>query len=218
MTPSSLISPTARVLDRVRLGTDVTIGDFALVGVAPGSIAGNAPETLIGDGVTIRSHTVIYAGSIIGNYSMTGHGVLIRENTKVGSNVSIGTATVIEHHVQIANGVRIHSQAFIPEYSILEEECWLGPRVCITNAKFPTSSHAKDDLRGVVISRRARIGANVTLLPGVVIGEESLIGAGSVVTKDVPPRAVMVGNPARQIKSISELSYDNDIPDPPYPT
>ena len=109
--------------------------------------------------------------------------------------------------LRIGHRVRIHSQVFIPEYSILEEACWIGPNVVLTNAKFPMSPDAKKNLRGPVIRRRAKVGANVTILPGVVIGEDALVGAGSVVSRDVPAGAVVVGNPARVIKKLSDLPY-----------
>ena len=103
--------------------------------------------------------------------------------------------------------MRIHTQAFIPEFSVLEEGCWIGPNVVLTNAKYPLSPGVKDQLAGPVIRKGAKIGANATLLPGVVIGENALVGAGSVVVRDVPPGAVVVGNPARVIRQIAELPY-----------
>jgi len=132
---------------------------------------------------------------------------MLREMNKIGDNVSIGTGTVIEHHVIIMDGVRVHSQAFIPEYSILEKSCWIGPRVVITNAKFPCSPDVKKHLKGATIGEHAIIGANATLLPGITIGKNALIGAGSVVTKNVPQNKVVAGNPAMIIKDISKLPY-----------
>jgi acetyltransferase-like isoleucine patch superfamily enzyme len=162
---------------------------------------------VIGAGAHVRSHTVIYAGNRIGSNFQTGNKVNIRELNTIGDDVSVGTLSVIEHHVEIGHRVRIHSQVFIPEYSILEEACWIGPNVVLTNAKFPMSPDAKKNLRGPVIRRRAKVGANVTILPGVVIGEDALVGAGSVVSRDVPAGAVVVGNPARVIKKLSDLPY-----------
>jgi acetyltransferase-like isoleucine patch superfamily enzyme len=150
---------------------------------------------------------VIYAGNVIGKNFQTGNKVNIRESNQIGNDVSIGTLSVVEHHVQIADHVRIHTQVFVPEFSVLEEGCWLGPNVVLTNAKYPLSPGVKDQLVGPVIRRGAKIGANVTILPGVVIGENALVGAGSVVAKDVPAGAVVVGNPARVIRKISELPY-----------
>jgi len=185
------------------------IGPFVLIGVAPrGKKPGDLPTT-IGPGAVIRSHTVIYAGNRIGKNFQSGHGALVREENTIGDDVSIGSGSVIEHHVVIGDGVRIHSKAFIPEYTVLEPHCWIGPNVVITNAKYPRSPLVKETLKGALVRRGAKIGANSTLLPGVEIGENALVGAGSVVTKDVPPNTVVAGNPAKFIKSISDLPYES---------
>lgn len=165
-------------------------------------------QLIIGAHCVIRSHTVIYAGNNIGDYFSTGHHVMIRENNNIGNHVSIGTSAVIEHHVVIKDNVRIHSQAFIPEYTILEEGCWIGPNVVLTNARYPLSINVKQSLKGPIIHKNVKIGANATILPGIEIGENALIGAGSVVTKNVPAGAVVVGSPARQINTIDKLPYD----------
>jgi acetyltransferase-like isoleucine patch superfamily enzyme len=151
---------------------------------------------------------VIYAGNRIGKGFQTGHGALVREENTIGDDVSIGSGSIVEHHVKIGNRVRLHSNVFVPEFSVLEDDCWLGPNVVLTNARYPRSPKVKEQLAGSRIKRGAKIGANVTILPGVTIGEDALIGAGSVVTKDVPAGAVVAGNPARLIKMISELPYD----------
>jgi len=142
---------------------------------------------------------------------------MIRELNEIGDDVSVGTATVIEHHVKIGNRVRIHSQAFIPEFTVLEDECWIGPNVVITNALHPLCPKAKECLRGPRIHRGAKVGANATLLPDIDIGEFSLIGAGAVVVKDVPPYKVVAGNPAKVIKDVRELECPYGLIDKPYP-
>jgi acetyltransferase-like isoleucine patch superfamily enzyme len=201
------LAPTCRLFENVRLAEPATIEDFCLIGVPPKDGCLAALETTIGDGAWIRSHTVIYAGNIIGRGFVTGNKVNIRENNRIGDDVSVGTLSVIEHHVEIGDCVRIHTQAFIPEFSILEDGCWIGPHVVLTNAKYPVSPGVKDSLKGPRIGKRAKIGANATVLPGVVIGEGALVGAGAVVAHDVPPGAVVVGNPARTINRINHLPY-----------
>lgn len=196
-----------RVYRGVELGADSIVEDYCIIGVAPQGQKEGDLETVIGFGARIRSHTVIYAGNQIGKNFQTGNKVNIRELNEMGNNVSIGTLSVIEHHVRIGDDVRIHSQVFVPEYSVLDDGAWLGPNAVLTNAKYPLSPGAKDNLKGPIIKKGAKIGANVTVLPGVVIGENALVGAGSVVVKDVPDGAVVVGNPARVIKSISVLPY-----------
>lgn len=195
----------------VTLGTGSVIEDFCIVGTPPRGAAEGELLTVIGDKAVIRSHTVIYAGNTIGHNFQTGNKVNIRESNRIGNNVSVGTLSVIEHHVEIADNVRIHTQVFIPEYSVLEEGCWIGPNVVFTNARYPQAPGVKDQLQGPIIRRHAKIGANVTLLPGVVIGENALVGAGSVVVADVPPGAVVVGNPARVVRQISELPYGKAV-------
>ncbi|MAG08663.1 transferase [Candidatus Woesearchaeota archaeon] len=200
-----------KIYPDVKIGKNAEINEFVVIGVPPKDKNKDknksGQETVIGDNAVIRSHSVIYRGNKIGDDFQTGHSTQIRENNVIGNNVSIGTKTVVEHNVEIGDNVRIHSQAFIPEFSRLEKDCWIGPNVVLTNALYPTFKGVKENLKGPVIKRGAIVGANSTILPGLVIGENSLIGAGSVVTKDVPPNKVVLGNPAKVTKNISEVGY-----------
>jgi acetyltransferase-like isoleucine patch superfamily enzyme len=188
------IAKTAILYDRVSVGEDSVVDEFVLLGVAPRGHQPGDLETRIGPGAVIRSHTVIYAGNVIGARFQAGHGVMVRELNQIGDDVSIGTHSIVEYHVQLGNGVRIHSSVFIPEFSILEEGAWVGPHAVFTNALYPLSPAAKANLKGS------------HLLPGVVIGRGALVGAGSVVVRDVPDGKVVVGNPARVIRDVSELA------------
>jgi len=198
---------THKIFPGVTLGDGSVVEDFAIIGSPPKGKKAGELQTTIGKGAIIRSHTVIYAGNRIGDNFQTGNKVNIRESNEIGDNVSIGTLSVIEHHVRIGNGVRMHSQVFVPEFTVIEDDAWLGPNVVITNAKYPLSPGVKETLAGPLIKKGAKIGANATILPGIVIGANSLVGAGSVVTKDVPDNAVVAGNPARLIKMITALPY-----------
>jgi acetyltransferase-like isoleucine patch superfamily enzyme len=198
---------TFRIYENVELGAGSVVEDYCILGAPPRGARDGELPTSLGDGALLRSHTVIYAGNVIGRNFHTGNKVNIRESNRIGDNVSIGTLSVIEHHVEIGNNVRIHTHVFIPEYSVLEEGCWIGPHVVLTNAKYPLSPGAKEHLIGPIIRTGAKIGANATLLPGVVVGENALVGAGAVVTHDVPADAVVVGNPARVIRQTSEPRY-----------
>ena len=190
----------------VQLGENVTVEDYVIIGKPSAGKKPGDRETVIGDRTLIRSHTVIYMGNVVGTNCQTGHHVLIREDNIIGDSVSIGSHSIVEHHVTIEDDVRIHSQAFIPEFSILKKGCWIGPNAVLTNARYPQSPRAKENLEGPTIGEGAKIGANATILPGVRIGENALVGAGAVVTKDVAPGTVVAGNPAVVISEISELN------------
>ena len=191
----------------VRLGKDVVIEEFVILGKPPAGAQEGEFETVIGDYSVIRSHTVIYAGTKTGSHFQTGHHALIREHNTIGDDVSVGSSSVLEHHIVIEDGARIHSQVFVCEFSHLKKKAWLGPNVVLTNAKYPRYQGVKDNLVGCVIGEDAKIGANSTLLPGIKIGAGALVGAGSVVTKDVAAETIVAGNPAVFLKKASDVSY-----------
>lgn len=181
--------------------------------IEPPSIIGKPPRgTKAGEGLLrigknghIRPFTTIYAGSEIGDNFQTGQGVSIRENNKIGNNVSIGTNSVIEFGNIIGDNSRIHSNCFMEMVTI---GCYVfvGPNVVFTDDPHPMGcSRYKECKGGAIVEDYARIGANSTILPGVRIGKNSLVGAGSVVTKDVPENSVVIGNPARVIKTVDQL-------------
>ena len=189
----------------VTLGVDPQVGFFVVLGHPPRDRKGGPCS--IGDFARIGSHSVIYSGVRIGDHFFCGHHVMIREDCRIGDHVSIGTGCIIEHQVIMENEVRLHSAVFVPEFTVLRKGAWIGPRVCFTNAKYPTFPGVKENLAGPEVGQFAIIGANATVLPGVKIGARALVGAGAVVTSDVPDETVVAGNPARVIKRLGELSY-----------
>lgn len=201
-----MISKTAVIHKNVKLGKNCVVEDYAIVGAIPVGYKGPALKTTIGDNAVIRSHTVIYAGNVIGHNFATGNKVNIRENNQIGHDVSIGTHSIVEHHIKIGDRVRVHSQVFIPEYTLLDDDSWLGPNVVITNAKYPKSKNVKKELKGAHVKAFAKVGANATLLPAITIGSHALVGAGAVVVKDVADGAVVAGNPAKVINKIDNIS------------
>ena len=211
----SEIAATARVYPNVTLGTNAIIEDFCVIGRPPRGAAPGEIATVIGDNAIIRSHAVIYAGNTIGRNLHVGHKANIREHNRIGDDVSIGTLSVIEHHVEIGSRVRIHTQVFIPEFSVLMDGVWIGPNAVLTNAKYPNFPDTKNRLRGPVIEAGARIGANATILAGVLVGRGSLVGGGAVLTKNVQAGMVVAGNPARVLREVAEIATlsTNEKPD-----
>jgi acetyltransferase-like isoleucine patch superfamily enzyme len=169
----------------------------------------------IGPEATIRSGSIIYAGTTIGSQFTTGHNVTIREETIIGDNVGIWSNSVIDYGCRIGNNVRIHTNVYIAQFTVLEDDVFLAPGVSIANDPRPLCASCTQQ-HGPIIRRGVRIGVNVTILPGVEIGEQALIGAGSVVTHDVPPQAVVYGNPAQVHKEIDELTCPLELSERAY--
>ena len=151
--------------------------------------------TTIGNHAIIRSGTIIYCDVAIGDNFSCGHHVLIRERTRIGNRVAVGTACIIEGGVTIGNDVNLQSLVYIPTNTTIKDRVFIGPCTVLTNDRYPPSRTGV--LAGPTILEGAAIGANVTILPGVCIGGNSLVAAGAVVTRDVPPRKLAIGSPAK---------------------
>ena len=147
----------------------------------------------IADSCLIRSHSVVYDDVEIGDGTKTGHFVLIREKTRIGKNCTVGTGTIIDGETEIGDNVIIQSSVYIPRKTKIEDNAFLGPCCVLTNDKKPP----QPDLKGPIIRKGAVIGANSTILSGVEIGENAMVGAGAVVTRDVEPNTVVTGVPAK---------------------
>jgi len=151
-------------------------------------------DLYIGEFSIIRPGTIIYEGVHLGERFESGHGVMIRENTVVGKNVRVGSYSVLEGDITIGDDVNIQSFVYIPKHTKIGNNVFIGPRVTFTNDKYPPFGK---DMIGATISDNVSIGANVTILPGITIGENSFIAAGAVVTKDIPPLSMAIGFPAK---------------------
>jgi acetyltransferase-like isoleucine patch superfamily enzyme len=203
------------VYPNVELGAGTIVEDGAIVGRPPrGSQPGDLP-TRVGAGSVIRSGSVIYAGSTIGEGFQSGHNALIREGNVIGDNCSVGTQAVLEPGNQIGSGTRIHSLCFL-EHVTVGARCFLAPGVVFTDDPHPICPRYLDCVLGAVVEDDVSIGGNATILPGVRIGAGSLIGAGSVVVKDVAAGVVVAGNPARVVKEVKELVCFKDYFERPY--
>jgi acetyltransferase-like isoleucine patch superfamily enzyme len=172
-----------------------------------------AIKTVIGARARIRANTVIYTNVVIGDDLETGHNVVIREENIIGDGFCVWNNSTVDYGCKIGDGVRIHNNVYVAQYTVLEDDVFLAPGVIIANDLHPICTKC---MRGPTIERGARIGVNVTLLPGITVGEYSLVGAGSVVTVDVPPYTVVYGVPAKPAKAIDELECSLNLVDRPY--
>lgn len=154
----------------------------------------------------LRSGTIIYKGSKIGKRFVSGHNAVIREDNIIGDDLTIGVNSYLGPGNRIGNNVKIHTNCFL-EGVILEDNVIISPHVVFTNDPYPPCKICVEEVRGAIVGKNTVIGANVTILPGIKIGENVLVGAGSVVTKDIPDDVVVAGNPARIIKKKSEIKH-----------
>ena len=166
---------------------------------------GGAGPLILGRGAHLRSGTVLYDGSAIGERLQTGHGVVIRENCEIGDDVSVWSNSVIDYGCRIGSRVKIHCNCYVAQFSELEDGVFLAPGVTLANDLYPGDSRSAELMAGPKIGAGAQVGVNATILPYVRIGAGALIGAGSVVTRDVPPGAVAFGNPALVRGEVSGL-------------
>lgn len=179
--------------------------------VHPTAIMGEIPgrsipvmDLSVGPHAVVRAHSVIYAGSQIGSHLETGHGAVIREENRIGDHLSIWNNSTIDYGCVVGHRVRIHCNVYVAQFTVIEDDVFLAPGVMIANDRHPI---CKDCMKGPTIKRGARVGINATVLPEVVVGEDALVGAGAVVTKNVPPGAVVAGSPARVIGRAKDLSH-----------
>jgi acetyltransferase-like isoleucine patch superfamily enzyme len=137
------------------------------------------------------------------NSTVWQYSVIFKDAT-IGSNCNICAHTLVENDVVVGDNVTIKSGVFLWDGTRVEDDVFIGPNVTFTNDNLPRSKVYPDLFQGVTVKKGASIGANATILPGVSIGRYAMIGAGSVVVDDVPDRAVVIGNPARTIRYMSE--------------
>jgi len=193
------------VYDNVRIGEGVVIGPYCTIGEPIATYYRHDgyrnPDLVIGPRSLIRSHTVIYAGSTIGAHFECGHRATIRENTRIGSHCRVGTLCDIQGDCHLGDYVRLHSNVHVSQKSWIGNFVWIFPYTVLTNDPHPPSNL----LQGVRIDDFAVLATMVVVLPGVHIGHDALVGAKALVREDVPPEAVVVGSPAKQICTIHEV-------------
>jgi acetyltransferase-like isoleucine patch superfamily enzyme len=198
----------------VNLGTDANIDEGVILGYLPSR--GSRQILTIGPRAYIRNGTVVYGGSRIGCNLETGHNVVIREENEIGDYFRIWNNSVIDYGCKIGNNVKVHNNVYICQFSILEDNVFLGPGVTLANDIHPGCPNALECMRGPYIGKGSQIGINSCILPRVVIGEYSVIGAGSVVTRDIPAGVVAYGNPAQVVCDVGMIRCTTGLRERPY--
>jgi acetyltransferase-like isoleucine patch superfamily enzyme len=206
---SAEIAETAIVYPGTVLGEGCKVLDGAVVGkqpsLSPRSTAKREPlpPAELGPGTIVSTGAIVFAGSRIGARVIVGDQACVRERVTVGDDVVVGRGSLIENDTTVGAMTKIQADAYITAYSTLEEHVFIAPCVVTTNDNFMGRTEKRHELiAGPTIRRGARVGGGAILCPGVEIGEEAFVGAGAVVVRDVPPRVIVVGNPARVLRDV----------------
>jgi UDP-3-O-[3-hydroxymyristoyl] glucosamine N-acyltransferase len=196
--------------DDTRVGANVRIDDQAVLGKTPMRAANSAttkeqelPPLEIGDASIVGTGVVLYRGAKIDSKVLMADLCTIRENVSVGRGTIVGRGVTVENFCKVGRYCKLESECYITAYSELEDRVFIAPGVVTSNDNFVgrTAERFKH-FKGVTVRRGGRIGAGSVILPGITIGEDGLVAAGSVVTKDVAPRTIVMGSPARKLRDV----------------
>ena len=203
------IAATAVVYPGTVIGEGCRILDYAVVGKQPTlsarSTAGREelPPLELGAGTILSTGAVVFAGTKVGANAIIGDQACLRERCTIGDDVVIGRGSLVENDTAVGARTKIQADAYVTAYSTLEEDVFIAPCVVTTNDNFMGRTERRHELiKGPTIRRGARVGGGAILCPGIEVGEEAFVGAGAVVTKDVPARKLVVGNPARVLRDV----------------
>ena len=194
----------------VELGAAVRIQDGAIVGKPPvlsrqsrAELQPTAP-TLIGDGATIAAQAVVAAGAAIGPGAFIGDQAHVRERARIGPDATVGRGSAVDNDVTLGARVRMQTGCYITAFSTVEDDVFIGPGVFTYNDNTMGRHPRGEALKGVTLRRACRVGGGARILPGVEVGEEAFVATGSVVTRDVPVRTLVMGVPARRVRFVED--------------
>ena len=221
--PTAIISPKATLGESVHVGAfsiihdGVVIGDNSIIGsfceLGLPTVLAKVKELIIGNDANIRSHAVIYIGSNIGENFHSGHHVSIRENSLIGNNCQLGSRGDIQGDCSIGNYTKMHADVHVGKMSKVGSYVWMFPNVLLTNDPTPPS----EELVGVIIGNFAVLCANVTVLPGLSVGADSVIAAGALVKESVPRGKLAGGMPFKTICDAKFLRHHDNPKIKAYP-
>ncbi len=197
--------------DNVRVGDGAIIQDGAVLGKPPklaphssAAAAGPPPPLILEAGAVVCCRAIVFAGAHIGQGAILGDQSFVRERSRIGARTVIGRGTAVDNDVVVGERVRVQTDCYLTAFSEIDADVFVGPGVTTTNDS-TMARHAPDEpIVGFRLRRACRIGGGVVLCPDVEIGEEAFVAAGAVVTRDVPPRAVVMGVPARVVREVPD--------------
>jgi len=207
--------------DDVRLGAHVVIHDGTVVGagceIQDGAVLGKPPKLarhstargavaplMLEAGAVVCCGAVVFAGARIGAGAIVGDQAYVRERASIGAGTVIGRGSTVDNDVVVGARVRVQTSVYLTAYSVIEDDVFVGPGAVTTNDTTMSRHGPEYTLEGALLRRACRIGGGAVLVPGVEVGEEAFVAAGAVVTRDVPPRAVVMGVPARAVREVGE--------------
>lgn len=190
--------------DNVRIDDNTVIGKYPMrASLSIFKEESNLLPAHIANNCLIGANTVIYIGSSISNNVLIADLASIRENTSIGEYTIVGRGATVENYVKIGKRCKLESECYITAYSEIEDYVFIAPGVVTSNDNYLGRTEERfKHFKGVTVKKGGRIGANAVILPGKTIGEDALVAAGSIVTKNVPPRKIVMGSPARVIQEV----------------
>ncbi|MEJ5257320.1 MAG: acyltransferase [Fervidobacterium sp.] len=192
------------------IGEGCVVADNTILGKKPFKASASAttdekelPPLVLGKYVTVGANCVIYRGAVLRDFVFVGDLASIREDVEIGEYTIIGRGVAVENKTKIGKYVKIETNAYITAISTIEDYCFIAPGVTFTNDNFlGRTEERKKHFKGPTLKKGARIGANSTILPGITIAEDTLVAAGSVVTRNTLPKKIYMGVPAREYKDV----------------
>ena len=199
-----VIHPGTVVGAGVRLQDAAVVGKPLALGKRSTAARESPPPAVIGAGATICAGAIVVAGAEVGSGAIVGDQAHVRERAVIGKDTVVGRGSAVENDVTIGDRVRIQTGCYITAYSTIEDDVFVAHGVTLTNDNTMARHSPDHEIKGATLRRACRVGGGVVLVPGVEVGEEAFVAAGAVVVGNVPPRAVVMGVPARQIREVPD--------------
>ena len=194
----TVVGEAARIQDGAVLGKPLALG--------PASTArrGELPPLELGEGTVVGANAVILAGARIGTAAVVGDRAHVRERAMVGDGSVVGSGSAVDNDVTIGARVKVQTGCYLTAFSVVEDDVFVAPCVTTTNDNDMGRHEHGVMLRGATLRRGCRVGAGAILLPGIEVGEEAFVAAGALVTRDVDPRTLVMGVPARVARQVED--------------